>query len=72
MYARTSFRGVKTCKWGGGVFLVILTFFGKDIRDKLKKNACKNGYLGSIFRAVASLTVPGGQEFHFPHFFLKF
>ena len=22
--------------------------------------------------AVASLTVPGGQEFHFPHFFLKF
>ena len=23
-------------------------------------------------RAVASLTVPGGQEFHFPHFFFKF
>ena len=23
-------------------------------------------------RAVASLTAPGGQEFHFPHFFLKF
>ena len=23
-------------------------------------------------RAVASLTVPGGQELHFPHFFLKF
>ena len=23
-------------------------------------------------KAVASLTVPGGQEFHFPHFFLKF
>ena len=23
-------------------------------------------------RAVDSLTVPGGQEFHFPHFFLKF
>ena len=23
-------------------------------------------------RAVASLTVPGGQEFHFPLFFLKF
>ena len=23
-------------------------------------------------RAVASLTVQGGQEFHFPHFFLKF
>ena len=25
-----------------------------------------------VCRAVASLTVPGGQEFHFPHFFLKF
>ena len=24
-----------------------------------------------LTRAVASLTVPGGQEFHFPHFFLK-
>ena len=23
------------------------------------------------YRAIASLTVPGGQEFHFPHFFLK-
>ena len=28
--------------------------------------------LSSVNRAVASLTVPGGQEFHFPHFFLKF
>ena len=26
----------------------------------------------AIFRAVASLTVPGGQEFHFLHFFLEF
>ena len=25
-----------------------------------------------VTRAVASLAVPGGQEFHFPHFFLKF
>ena len=25
-----------------------------------------------VDRAVASLTVPGGQEFHFPQFFLKF
>ena len=25
-----------------------------------------------VARAVASLTVPGGQEFHFPNFFLKF
>ena len=31
----------------------------------LDLHACEN-------RAVASLTVPGGQEFHFPHFFLKF
>ena len=28
--------------------------------------------LGLSPRAVASLTVPVGQEFHFPHFFLKF
>ena len=28
--------------------------------------------LSIIYRAVASLTVPGGQEFHFPPFFLKF
>ena len=26
----------------------------------------------SVTRAVASLTVPGGQAFHFPHCFLKF
>ena len=32
-----------------GVFLVILTNFGKDMTDKLRKNACKNVYLGSIF-----------------------
>ena len=32
------------------------------------------GLLGNCWesRAVASLTVPGGQEFHFPQFFLKF
>ena len=28
--------------------------------------------IDEINRAVASLTVPGGQEFHFPHFLLKF
>ena len=28
--------------------------------------------LMGLFRAVASLTVPGGQEFHFLNFFLKF
>ena len=49
MYARTSFRGVKICKIGKkGVFLVIWQF-GKDMTYKLKKNACKNVYLGSIF-----------------------
>ena len=30
------------------------------------------GHCCKLTRAVASLTVPGGQEFHFPHFFLKF
>ena len=25
-----------------------------------------------MYKAVASLTVLGGQEFHFPHIFLKF
>ena len=29
-------------------------------------------FLGELSRAVASLTVLGGQELHFPHFFLKF
>ena len=28
-----------------------------------------SGFIG--YRPVASLTVPGGQGFHFPHFFLK-
>ena len=50
MYARTSFRSAKTCKIGKkGVFLVILTNFGKNKTDKLRKNTCKNAYLGSIF-----------------------
>ena len=32
MYARTSFSGAKTCKIGkNGMFLVILTNFGKDM-----------------------------------------
>ena len=38
MYARTSFRGAKTCKIGRRVmFLVILTNFGKGMADKLRK-----------------------------------
>ena len=50
MYVRTSFRGAKTCKIGKkGVFLVILTNFGKDMTDKLRKMHAKNVYLGSIF-----------------------
>ena len=32
----------------------------------------KTSHLISVLRAVASLTVPGGQEFHFPHFFPNF
>ena len=41
MYARTSFRGTKTCEIGKkGAFLVILTF-GKDMRDKLRKMHAK-------------------------------
>ena len=49
LYARTSFRGAKTCKIGKkGVFLVIQTNFGKNMTG-IKKNACKNAYLGSFF-----------------------
>ena len=50
MYARTSFRGAKTCKIGKkGYVFGHMTNFGKDMTDKLKKNACKNAYLGFIF-----------------------
>ena len=46
MYARTSFRGAKmekrVCFWS-------YDEFWKDMTDKLKKNTCKNAYLGSIF-----------------------
>ena len=42
MYARTSFRGAKRCKIGKkGVFLVIVTNFGKDMMDKLRKTHAK-------------------------------
>ena len=42
MYARTSFRGAKTCKIGKkGVFLAILTSLGKDMADKLRKTHAK-------------------------------
>ena len=42
MYAHTSFRDAKTCKIGKkGVFLVIVTNFGKDMMDKLRKMFAK-------------------------------
>ena len=53
-------------------------FWGRDVQRGTQK---REGAEELIFsgtaaageaRAVASLTVPGGQEFHFPHFFLKF
>ena len=50
MYARTSFRGAKTCKIGkkGCVFGHIDKFW-KGHDGQIKKNVCKNAYLGSIF-----------------------
>ena len=50
MYARTSFRGAKTCKIGkkGCVFGHIDKFW-KGHDGQIKKNTCKNTYLGSIF-----------------------
>ena len=50
MYARTSFRGAKTCKIGkkGCVFSHIDKFW-KGHDGQIKKNTCKNTYLGSIF-----------------------
>ena len=50
MYAGTSFRGAKTCKIGKKRCVFgHMTNFGKDMTDKLKKNAFKTTYLGSIF-----------------------
>ena len=48
MYARsTSFRGAKKCKIKeNGVFLVILTNFGKDMTDKLRKMHAKTRIQG--------------------------
>ena len=42
MYARTSFRGAKTCKIGKkGVFLDILANLGKELMDKFRKMHAK-------------------------------
>ena len=35
--------------WKKGYVFGHMTNFGKDMTDKIKKNACKNAYLGSIF-----------------------
>ena len=48
LYARTSFRGAKTCKMEGCVFGHIDKFW-KGHDRQIKNNACKNAYLGSIF-----------------------
>ena len=42
MYVRTLLRGAKTCKIGKkGVYLAILTNFGKGHDEQIKKNTCK-------------------------------
>ena len=42
LYARTSFRGAKTCKIGKkGVFWVIKSNFAKNMTDKLRKMHAK-------------------------------
>ena len=51
MYARTSFRGAKTCKIGKkGMFLVILTNFWMDMTLKLRKRKQKR-----VFRVYFQL-----------------
>ena len=58
MYPRTSFRGAKTCKIGKkGVFLVIVTNFGKDMMDKLRKTHAK-----CVFRAGGVLNFELGTD----------
>ena len=50
LYACTSFRGAKTCKIGKkGVFFGHIDKFWKEHDRQIKKNACKNAYLGSFF-----------------------
>ena len=50
MYARTSFRGAKTCKIGKkGCAFGHIDKFWEGHEGQIKKNACKNAYLGSIF-----------------------
>ena len=49
MYAPTSFGGAKTCNMGGGRCVFGHIDFRKGHDGQIKKNACKNGYLGSVF-----------------------
>ena len=48
MYVRTSFRGAKTCKIGKKSCVFCHKFWNGHDRQ-IKKNVCKNTYLGSIF-----------------------
>ena len=47
MYVRTSFRGAKT--WKKGCVFDHIDKFWKGHDRQIKKYACKNTYLGSIF-----------------------
>ena len=49
MYARTSFRGAKTCKIGKGYVFGHIDKFWNGHDAQINKNVCKNAYLGSIF-----------------------
>ena len=50
MYVCTSFRGAKTGKIRkNGVFLAILTSYGKDMTNKLRKTHAKTHFKGSYY-----------------------
>ena len=53
--------------------VVVVVAAGNDNRDACAVSPASTPVVCILTSmAVASLTVPGGQEFHFPHFFLKF
>ena len=49
MYARTSFRGANVQNWKKEGVFGHIDKFEKDMTRQIKKNACKNMYLGSFF-----------------------
>ena len=49
MFVRTLFRGAKTCKIGKRCVFCHIDKFWNGHDGQIKKNACKNAYLGSIF-----------------------